>query len=270
MKNIKQSFKEIKKTYPTIAYDIVHYIFFQLIIFIFIFSFTKISPYDQVMPNSLEINKFFQDNRILPEMTPDLEKRMDNDISLVKGFFIKLGFLVFFLIIFILLLSGIFRGLVYNKFRKKKYNKKYFKRFLFQNTIWLIFWILIFILSIKYLIPAAKKLIIPLIIIIFLHSTTIFRNLIDEKSRFKVLLKKTFEIGFMKIKYFIIPLVMSALLYILTIFIFFVLLPYLFMSIMPSSENISAMLLALLAVIMLFIVNGFVRQYYIISIKKRG
>ncbi len=274
MKNVKSAVRGLKRTYPTAGLDLAHYVVFQAVIVLLLLGVAALWPYDDVMASSAKVNAYLQENGALPGLDTVFGSQIDHDVSQVKGFFVELGSIIILAVALIFFFSGLFRSLVYSRFRDKGYSLVYFKRFILNNTLWLLSWLIIILLCAKFLVPAARNIIIILAVLLYIHLSVIFRHLMDEKKGYLALLDSTFATGFKKIYIFIVPALVICISYIAWIILFIMLIPSAIIKIFPAgTKNALSLVLAIVAVLMLFMLTAFVRQYYIISIesiKKRG
>jgi hypothetical protein len=259
IKIIKNSLHDFKRTYLTIGYDIIQFIIFQLIIFIIFLSFTNAFPSEEFIPSPETIQSHlkqgFTDNIV-------------QSTSQIKMFIIKIYVFIITGIILNLIISSLFRNRVYNKIKQQKFSLNFFKKFLLLNSTWLIFWLIIFYSSIKLI---KEKMIVPIIIIeliIYLHTTPIFRYFINNKDKYKKILNNFFKISIFKSYKFIIPFIIITIMSWLNLILTYTILPKLIIKITPESLiTIVSLLLAIFVFITFFIIMNFSRLYYINIIK---
>ncbi len=273
-RNIKKALGRFRKTFPTAGLDIVHYVIFQALIVLIVLGVSALWPYNDVMGSAAKVNTFLQEKGALPGLDTTFGSQIEHDISTVKGFFFKFGLIIAGGAIMVLLLSGLFRSLVYSWYRDTEYSWAYLKRFLLYNTLWLLFWTALSIICYLILVPGARTAALVIVLLLYFHLSVIFRSRLDEKTGLLLLIRKTFGTGFKRIHRFIIPSLVVLISYVAWIILFLMLIPYVFIRMFPAgAENAVSLVFAVIAILLLFGLTAFNRQYYTIcasSAEKRG
>lgn len=140
---------------------------------------------------------------------------------------IKTLAITFFIIITIFYLINIFnyslfRTWVWTKIMNKQPTKTFVKKFFLLNLIWITGWMALFILGVTALSKEYYVYMIGIILILYIHLTTIMHHSFTWKQEIKRSIGKAFTLGLGNIGRFIIPYIYIIIIYIILTKVFVV------------------------------------------------
>jgi len=206
-----KSFKEIDKRLIHIV--MLDALFYLALFGILLFTFTSLNwnfeAVKESVPTLTDIVGDIEGGKIDEDMTQKL-----TEINAIFYMAIARTILILVVIFIVSLMVGIlFKGLIWAKILHKKFDIHFYKRFALLNILWIIPWALIIVVFLFAIQSMIVFWYIIGIIILFLHFTNIIYVLFEKKKKFSIILKDTFILGVEKIRYFLIPYLLIALVF---------------------------------------------------------
>jgi hypothetical protein len=223
--------------------------------FLVLLQTTMVPLVTEVMPTVMYMNSYSESEQAIPQLTPELEQKLESNVSAVKGFFIKSGLTVIGLVIVLLFISSICRGFVYSRLHKINF-RRFIKRFTLHNVLWYLFWALLIIITFSIFKPLVAGYIIAVKLMLIIVLTPIYRSLHRENDSLSAIIKRFISKGILRFYRFLLPLLLIYLVFIASFYML-----SLIMSIMPF--RLSAFIIFIYA-------SAFVawsRHYIFISVK---
>jgi len=207
-----------RKHLITMVYDILQILVLSIIaVGIVLAAYSFYAPLMGVQMEAKEIEDYVIENKMLPELTPELDNTMQAGIGQIKSFFVKIILLSIIFCMCYLVVSSLGRSMVYSRLKGIRFRAKYFRRFLLFNSLWIILWMAIIALSV-YIFKFGILLYILLFeALVFVHLSFVLRYSIDEKSSFRKLFRLVVSKGIKKIHRFALPSVLIILTFIILI-----------------------------------------------------
>jgi len=251
-----------------VGYEILSLLCIYLLISAYDHALRQMEPFDKIVPLTQEINDMTAKEGTLPEMTPELEGKMNTITESVKEYFTSLASLTALAFAIYLAISGISRWLIYTSALNQRFKWRLFGRFMLYNSGWITFWIALSMLLIMSMPPTAFVWILPILILLYLHNTCIFRYLVICN---KPLWRGLLDLGLKGVLAFVpVALMISAavLAYIVVVLVLFRILSYLVATYIPVLDTVVGVMLILTAVVSFFVLVVWARGFYLQTIKE--
>ncbi|MGM5482953.1 MAG: hypothetical protein ACQESF_05805 [Nanobdellota archaeon] len=177
----------------SLAEILMHFCIFILIV-CFMFLFSSLSgDLQDLYPHVNKVQNFIQ-NTTNPD-PGNVSSDMNQGISIMKGFFVKLTLGLILLGALAITFSTAIRGFVYSVYSEYSF-KSFIKYFAKYNILWQVFWIILFILSMNLFKDILVPIVLLLEILLYIILTPIFRSILTKEKALKIVLKKSYRLIF--------------------------------------------------------------------------
>jgi hypothetical protein len=144
---------------------------------------------------------------------------ISGDVSMIavyalSGALVMLAIWAAFTFLGISACQALFKGLIWTTVMSKKFTKRYFWKMFGLNLVWFLLWMIPSLIIYYGLNPDYKSVIQPLYFLVIFHFTTLLYIIFTRKNAIKRSIKLALSIGTRKIKYFILPYIFAAIIYV--------------------------------------------------------
>ncbi|MBN2457606.1 hypothetical protein JXB31_00570 [Candidatus Woesearchaeota archaeon] len=212
----------------------------------------------EVMPTVLYVQSYANSQGGLPDMNPELEQKLDANVSVIKMFFLRSGFLLFGFMLLLFLISTLASGFIYSWLHKFSF-RRFIMGFFICNLLWYLLWMMLITIQLVLFRIHVSGYLIAATLILFILLTPLFRSVCKEKAGLKDSLKI--------FKMFLRQCIFKLYLFLVPLLMIYIVFMALFMMLSYSFDIIPFRAMSILVVIMIFAFIAWSRNYVFICVR---